>query len=95
MKDGNDDPMCGTKEETQMYGTDFWTLWEEARVGCFEITACILSIVGRIASPGGMHEMGARAWRAGKTQRNRVEWEVGGVSGWGIHVTPWLIHVTV
>ena len=24
------------KKETQMYRTDFWTLWEKARVGCFE-----------------------------------------------------------
>ena len=24
---------------TQMYRTDFWTLWEKARVGCFERTA--------------------------------------------------------
>ena len=23
----------------QMYRTDFWTLWEKARVGCFERTA--------------------------------------------------------
>ena len=22
-----------------MYGTDFWTLWEKMRVGCFERTA--------------------------------------------------------
>ena len=33
------------QKETQMYRTDFWTLWEKARVGCFERTACILSIV--------------------------------------------------
>ena len=24
------------KKETQKYGTDFWTLWERARVGCFK-----------------------------------------------------------
>ena len=30
-----------------MYRTDFWTLWEKARVGCFERTACVLSIVNR------------------------------------------------
>ena len=24
------------QKETQMYRTDFWTLWEKARVGCFE-----------------------------------------------------------
>ena len=78
-----------------MYRTDFWTLWEKARVGCFEGTACILSIVKQITSPGWMHETSARAWCTGKTQGNRVEREVGGVSGWGTHVTPWLIHVNV
>ena len=26
------------EKETQMYRTDFWTLWEKARVGCFERT---------------------------------------------------------
>ena len=78
-----------------MYRTDFWTLWEKVRVGCFERTACILSIVKQITSPGGMHETSAWAWCTGKTQRNRVERKVGGGSGWGIHVTLWLIHVNV
>ena len=27
------------KKETQMYRTDFWTLWGKARVGCFKRTA--------------------------------------------------------
>ena len=27
------------QKETQMYRTDFWTLWEKARVGYFEKTA--------------------------------------------------------
>ena len=27
------------QKETQMYRTDFWTLWEKARVGCLERTA--------------------------------------------------------
>ena len=60
-----------------MYRTDFWTLWKKARVGCFEITACILSRVKQITSPGWMHETNAWAWCTGKTQRNRVEREVG------------------
>ena len=38
-KDGNDNPICKTEKETQMYRTDFWTLWEKVRVGCFERTA--------------------------------------------------------
>ena len=33
LKDGNDDPICETAKDTQMYRTDFWTLWEMARVG--------------------------------------------------------------
>ena len=43
----------------------------------------ILSIVKEITSPGGMHETSARAWYTGKTQRNRVEREVGGGIGMG------------
>ena len=35
----NDNPICKTEEETQMYRTEFWTLWEKASVGCFERTA--------------------------------------------------------
>ena len=34
QKDGNDNPICKTEKETQMYRIDFWTLWEKARVGC-------------------------------------------------------------
>ena len=32
QKDGSNDPMRETAKETQMYRTDFWTLWE-VRVG--------------------------------------------------------------
>ena len=61
------------------------------------IETCILSRVKQITSPGWMHETSARAWCTGKTQRDRVEREVGGgnTSGWGTHVNPWLIHVNV
>ena len=34
-------------------------------MGCFERTACILSIVKQITSPGGMHETSTRAWCTG------------------------------
>ena len=34
-KDGNDDPVCKTAKETQIYRTVFWTLWERERVGRF------------------------------------------------------------
>ena len=33
QKDGNDDPICKTAIETQMYRIVFWTLWEKVRVG--------------------------------------------------------------
>ena len=59
------------------------------------IETCILSRVKQITSPGWMHETSAQAWCTGKTQRDRVEGEVGGGSGWGTHVNPWLIYFNV
>ena len=47
------------------------------------IETCILSRVKQITSPGWMHETSARAWFTGKTQRDRVEREVGGGIGMG------------
>ena len=47
------------------------------------IETCILSRVKQITSPGWMHETSARAWCTGKTQRDRVEREVGGGTGMG------------
>ena len=63
-----------------MYRTDFWTLGE-GEGGMFRgnsIETCILSRVKQITSPGWMHEASAQAWCTGKTQRDRVEREVGG-----------------
>ena len=56
---------------------------------------CILSRVKQITSPVLMHETSARTWCTGKTQRDRVEREVEGGSGWGTHVNPWLFHFNV
>ena len=42
------------------------------------IAIYILSRVKQITNPGGMHETSAQAWCTGKTQRDRVEREVGG-----------------
>ena len=39
LKDGNNNPICKTEKETQMYRTDFWALWEKVRVGCSDRTA--------------------------------------------------------
>ena len=60
-KDGNDNPVCDTAKETQMYWIVFWTLWERARVGWYGRMALKhvkLSYVKQIASPGLMHEKG-------------------------------------
>ena len=58
----------------------------EGKGGMFRknsIETCILSRVTQITSPGWMHETRARAWCTGKTQRDRVEREVGGGIGMG------------
>ena len=33
QKDGNDNPICKTEKETQMYRIEFWTVWDKARRG--------------------------------------------------------------
>ena len=70
----------------------------EGEGGMFQensIGTCILSRVKQTTSPGWMHETSARTWCTVKTQRDRVEREVVGGLGWGIHVYSWLIHVNV
>ena len=47
------------------------------------IETCILSRVKQITSPGWMHEISARAWCTGKTQRDRIEREAGERIGMG------------
>ena len=70
----------------------------EGKGGIFRensIETSILSRVKQITSPGWMHETRVQGWCTGMTQRNGMEREVGGGSGWGTHVNPWLIHVNV
>ena len=82
-----------------MYRTDFWTLWEKVRVGCFQRTASKhVYYLGWNRSPaqvGCMRQVlrpGALGRARGIGSKGR--WEGG--SGWGIiHVTPWLVHVSV
>ena len=69
-----------------MVYTDFWTLWEKVRVGCFKRTALKhVYYLGlkHITSPCWMHETSAQTWCTGKTQRDLVEREVGGGIGMG------------
>ena len=67
QKDGNDNPVCETAKETQMYRTVFWTLGEGAGGMIWEngIEMCKLSYVKRITSPGSMHETLLRAGALG------------------------------
>ena len=81
-----------------MYRTDFWTLWEKARVGCFKRTSlkhvCCLGWNKSPAQVGCMRQVlgpGALGRPRGIGRRGR--WEGG--SGWGIQVKPWLILVNV
>ena len=52
------------------------------------IETCILSRVKQITSPGWMHDTSAQAWCTGKTQRNRVEREMGEGIGMGNTCNP-------
>ena len=86
------------QKETQMYRTDFWTLWEKARVGCFKrIASKDVHYLGWNRSPAQVGCM-RQVLRPGALGRPRGigwsgRWE-GGL-GWGLHVNPWLIHVNV
>ena len=52
-KDGNDNPVCKTAKETQMYRTVFWTLWEGwGMIWENGIKTCIISYKKQITSPG-------------------------------------------
>ena len=81
-----------------MYRTDFWTLWEKARVGCFKRTAskyvyylgwnrspAQVGCMRQALGPGALGRPRGIGWRG--------RWEGG--SGWGTHVNPWLIHFNV
>ena len=61
----------GLKESTQL--SDFHFIGLGAQVTLFL----------KITSPGWMHETSAQTWCTGKTQRYRVEKEVGGGIGMG------------
>ena len=74
-----------------MYRTDFWTLWEKARVGCFKRTAAKhvyylgwnrspaqAECMRQVLGPGALGRPRGIGWRG--------RWE-GGL-GWGIHVYP-------
>ena len=86
------------QKKRHMYRTDFWTLWEKERVGCFKRTAskhvyylgwnrspAQVGFMRQVLGPGALGRPRGIGWRG--------RWEGG--SGWGIHVNPWPIHVNV
>ena len=81
-----------------MYRTELWTLWEKARVGCFEGTALkhvyYLGWNRSSAQVGFMRQvLGAGALGRPRGIGWTGRWEGG--SGWGTQVDPWLIYVNV
>ena len=81
-----------------MYRTDFWNLWENASVGCFERTAskhvyyqgwnrspAQVGCMRQVLGPGALGRPRGIGW-GGRQE---------GGSGWGTHVNPWLIHVNL
>ena len=98
LKDGNDNPICKTEKETQMYRIDFGTLWEKARVGCpgrttlkqvyyqgWNRSPAQVGCMRQVLRPGALGRPWGIGWRG--------SWERG--LEWGTHVNPWLIHVNV
>ena len=98
QKDGNDNPICKTEKETQMYRTDFGTLWEKARVGWSERTALKQVYYQGWNRPPAQVGCMRQVLRAGALGRPRGMgwggWQEEGLE-WGTHVNPWLIHVNV
>ena len=77
--------MQNRKRDTDVQNRLFDSVGED-KGGMFlenSIKTCILSRVKQITSPGWMHERSAQACCTGKTQRDRVEREVGGGIGMG------------
>ena len=93
--DGNDNPICETAKETQVYRTVFW---EKVRVGWSERIALkhvCYHMWNRSPVQVWCMRQGAQGRCTGMTQRDGMGREVEGSSGWGTQVNPWLIHVNI
>ena len=77
--------MQNRKRDTDVQNR-LWDSVGEGEGGMFQensIETCVLSWVKQITSPGWMHETRAQACCTEKTQRDKVEREVGGGNGMG------------
>ena len=90
--------LCAKQKKRHRCTEQTFGLWEKARVGCLERTASKhVYYLRRNRSPARVECM-RQVLRAGVLGRLRgIEWRGRweGGSGWGTHVTPWLIHVSV
>ena len=79
LEDGNNNPVCETARETQMYWTVFWTLWERVRVGWYGKMA-LKHVNYHIWNEFQVWCMiqDAQGWCTGMTQRDWMAREVGG-----------------
>ena len=81
-----------------MYRTDFWTLWEKARVGCSERIALKQVYYqgwNRSSAQVGCMRQVLRSGALGRPRDMGWGGRLEGGLGWGTHVNPWLIHVNV
>ena len=98
LKDGNDNPICKTEKERQMYRTDFWTLWVKVRVGWSERIALkqvYYQVWNRLPAQVGCIRQVLRAGALGRPRGMGWRGMREGGLGWGTHVNPWLIHVNI
>ena len=89
---------CKTEKETQIYRTDFWTLWEKARVGCSERIALkqvYCQEWNRSPAQVGCMRQVLRAGALGRPRGMGWWGRQEGGSGWETHANPWLIHISV
>ena len=90
--------LCAGQKKRHIYRTDFWILWEKARVGWSERIALkhvYYQVWNRSPDQVGCMWHVLRPGALGRPRRMEWggRWEEG--SGWGTHVNPWLIRVNV
>ena len=91
QKDSNDNPICKTAKETQMYRMVFWTLWEMVRAGWYQRMALkhvCYHMWNRSPVLVRCMRQGAQGWCTGMTQRNGMGREVGVEFSMGNTCTP-------
>ena len=86
--------MQGNKRDTDVKNRllDYVGVGEGGMIWENSAETCLLPYVKLMTSATSMHEAGHSKPVLWITQRDGVEEEVEGASGWGTHVHPWPIH---